>query len=735
MSLSTILLVLFVLLCVGGVILSFVQRVERSPKIVASVSGTAAVIMIWLGAVSIVSPVPFRAVLWNIPSIGPILLRADPLSGLFLLLTGVVFLAASIFAANALVSLVGRYNVRVYAVFHFALFISIVWLLIASDVFSFLIAWELMSILCYLLVSFPTSLPNRTSQPIDAKLLRTSEHQEKPNTKPGYLLLATGEVGALATAVGLLLLAVGAGSLDFAGLKAVAPSVSESVRWWVFLLTFFGFGVKAGLVPVNFWLPTAYTAAPTPFVPVLAGATLNLGFYGIFRVNADLLPATSAGPGIVALVIGTLSALVGILYATTDNDLKTLLAHSSIENAGVITVSLGAGLVFAAAEKPILAAIAFLVALYHLTNHSIYKTLLFIGAGVIERSTGTRSLDLLGGLIRRMPWTAAAFLAGTLSIAALPPFNGFVSEWLTLQTFLRSADLSSIGSKIVFALCGAGLALTAALAVTCFVKVFAMGFLGVSRSDQAEEATESGSTALIAMGFLAALCLLLGVFPTYAIALLDGVIKPLSHASASAALVPPFFATAPGHTELPSAFAGEFHDLGAQTGQTVLPGPGLVILHRGGAANPVVFAGAPTYLIIVLAALLLVTFFAVRLALAKARSVTKRPCWDGGILRLLPEMTYTATGFSNPVRVIFQAIFRPTITENTRQTVAQHFRTAIHREREEVHIVERFVLKPFHELALRFAYLVARMHQGRINAYTGYVLVALLCALLLGLFL
>lgn len=735
MSPSTILIVLFVLLCGGGVIIPFVQPLERSPRITAWISGAAAVVVICLGGVSILSPVPFSAVLWNIPSVGPILLQADPLSGLFLLLTGVVFLAASIFATNALLSLVGRNHARVYAVFHFGLLVSIVWLLIASDVFSFLVAWELMSILCYLLVSFPTALPDRNLQPIDAKLLLTSEHQEEPNTKPGYLLLATGEAGALAAAVGLLLLASGAGSLDFAALKAAAPSLSEGVRWSVFLLTFFGFGVKAGLVPVNFWLPHAYTAAPAAFVPILAGATLNLGLYGILRVNADLVPATSAGPGIVALIVGTLSALVGILYATTDNNLKTLLAHSSIENAGVITVSLGAGMVFASAEKPTLAAIAFLVALYHLTNHSVYKTLLFIGAGAIERSTGTRSLDLLGGLIRRMPWTAAAFLAGTLSIAALPPFNGFVSEWLTLQTFLRSAELTSVGTKIVFALCGAGLALTAALAVTCFVKMFAMGFLGLSRSDQAERATESGSSALVAMGFLAVLCLLLGVFPTYAIGLLDRVAKPLSHASAAAALVPPFFASEPGHSELPRGFAGEFHDLGAQIGQSILPGPGLVILHRGGTANPVVFAGAPTYLIVILAGLLIVTFLVVRLALARGRSVRRRPCWDGGILRLLPEMTYTATGFSNPVRVIFQAIFRPTIRENTRQTVAEHFRTAIHREREEVHIVERFVLKPFHEVALRFARLVARMHQGRINAYTGYVLVALLCALLLGLFL
>jgi hydrogenase-4 component B len=378
-----------------------------------------------------------------------------------------------------------------------------------------------------------------------------------------------------------------------------------------------------------------------------------------------------------------------------------------------------------------LAAIAFLVALYHLTNHSLYKALLFIGAGEVDRCAGTRSLDLLGGLIRRMPWTGAAFLAGALSIAALPPFNGFVSEWLTLQTFLRSAELSSVGVKIVFALCGAGLALTAALAVTCFVKMFAMGFLGVSRSDQAEQAVESKPTALAAMGFLAALCLLLGVLPTYAIGVLDKVTQPLTHASAAAGLIPPFFANAPGHTELPSAFVSEFHDLGAQVGQSVLPGPSLVILHRGGTANPVVFAGSPTYLVITLGGLLVITFLVVRWALTKRRSVAKRACWDGGIPRLLPEMTYTATGFSNPVRVIFQAIFRPTIVVDTRETVAEHFRTAIHREREEIHIVERLVLKPFRRAAFYLASRLATMHRGRLNAYITYSLLGLLLILLL----
>jgi hydrogenase-4 component B len=181
---------------------------------------------------------------------------------------------------------------------------------------------------------------------------------------------------------------------------------------------------------------------------VLAGATLNLGLYGILRVNADLLPAAQAGRVWSRSSSGTISALLGILYATTDNDLKTMLAHSSIENAGIIVAGTGAGMVFVATNHPTLAAIAFVAALYHLINHSLYKTLLFFGVGAVETQTGTRDMDRLGGLIKWMPLTALAFLAGTLSIAALPPFNGFVSEWLTLQTMLRSAELSSTGAKI-----------------------------------------------------------------------------------------------------------------------------------------------------------------------------------------------------------------------------------------------------------------------------------------------
>jgi hydrogenase-4 component B len=701
---------LFVALCGVGIVLALFASPERSPKIVAWVGSLGALIVIKLGIQAMDGSTPFAATLWSIPSLGTIVLRADAMSGLFLLVSGLVFFPVSIFAANALLRLLGRYNIRAYAVMYLALSVSVVWILVSGDVFSFLVAWEVMSVLCYLLVNFAD--------------------EDEATSKAGYLMLAVSEGGALTAAIGLLLLAVNASSLDFADLKAAGHTLGAGTSLMIFLLTFFGFGVKAGLVPVNFWLPNAYTAAPAAFAPVLAGATLNLGLYGIFRVNADLLPATSIGPGLIALIVGTISALVGILYATTDNDLKTLLAHSSIENAGIITAGFGAGFVFTAAGKPVLTAIAFLVALYHLANHSLYKTLLFVGTGIVNECVGTRDLDQLGGLIRRMPWTALAFLAGALAIAALPPFNGFVSEWLTLQTFLRSAELTLTGVKIVFALCGAGLALTAALAVTCFVKMFAMGFLGIARSPQAENATETNPSALVPMAFLGPLCLLFGVLPTYVIGALDRVTQPLVKSSAAAALVPPFFANNPGRGNLPEAFAGEFHDLGAQVGQSVAPGPGLVILHRGGVTNPVVFAAAPTYLAIVLAGLLIITFTLVRWVLGRRR-VSRRACWDGGIRRLLPEMTYTATGFSNPVRVIFQAIFRPTIVEDTRETVAEHFRTAIHREREEVHIVDRLVLQPARRTALRLAAGLATMHRGQLNAYIAYGVLSLITVLLL----
>jgi hydrogenase-4 component B len=709
-----VLLVLILIICAAGVILPLVLEERLTPSIVGLLGASASVLLLCFSAASLFAGVSFSTTLWTIPSLATLTLSLDRLSALFLFVSGLVLLPGSIFAAGNLDKYIGRYSLRAFSVPYFALFATLVLIPLSADAISFLMLWESMSILIYLLVNY--------------------EDEDEEPTGAGYLMLAVGEAGTLLIALAFIVLASN-GSLEFVAMKAAGIALGDYARWAVFLLAFFGFGVKAGLIPVNFWLPRAYTAAPDAFVPVLAGVTLNLGFYGIVRLNGDLLPVAMVGPGLVALIIGSVTALLGILYATTQSDLKTLLAHSSIENAGIITAALGAGFIFVASGHFPIAAIAFAAAFYHMVNHSIYKALLFFSTGAVDSSVGTRNIDRLGGLIKSMPYSALFFLIGALSIAALPPFNGFVSEWLTLQTMLQSAALAATGVKVVFALCGAILALTAALAVTCFVKAFAMSFLGMPRSDSATQARPARISATVPMAFLAVLCFVLGVTPTYVIPILDGAIAPIAHeARAADALVPPFFADNVHHGELPTAFVADFHALGAQVGDSVMPGRGLVVMHRGGAANPVVFAMSTAYMAVVLALMLLATYVVFRLVVARSRAVERREVWAGGIRRLLPEMTYTGTGFSNPVRVIFEAVFRPTTEEDTRETVGLHFRAAIRRTRVENHVLDRLVLNPIADGALWISNGFARMHHGFLNAYVLYGLSALIVALLIARF-
>jgi len=714
MSFDGLLLALIFALCVAGALLGIFIPQRRNPVVLAWFGSLASLLTLWVSGHVLWMGEIFKNSFWTIYGLGTLSLSLDRLSALFLFISAIVVLASSIFSASYLERYCGHYNLKALNAWYLLLFASIVFILVAGDALTFLLGWEAMSILSYLLVNF--------------------EYRRNESSRAAYLMLALSEGGFIAVVLVFLYFSVKAGSVDFSAFKIAGANFGVISRWAVFLLTFFGFGIKAGLVPVNTWLPRAHPAAPANVSAILSGVILNLGLYGIVRVNLDLLPVSMTIAGIIVLVIGTVSALVGILYATTENDLKAMLAHSSIENIGIVTAGLGAGIIFATYGKPVLAGIAFVTAFYHMINHSVYKALLFLGAGTVDDRAKTRDLNKLGGLIHKMPWTAGAFLVGTLGIAALPPFNGFVSEWLTLQTMLRSSELGSTLVKLVFALCGAGLALTAALAVTCFVKAFAMGFLGMSRSQTATQAEEAKRTMIVPMAFLAILCLLLGILPTYVIPALSRQLQPWTDSSADS-LVPPFFASNPAHSTLPPAFVQDFHNLGAQVGQSILPGRGLVVLHRGGAENPVVFAMSTSYTFVALLVLLGLVCLIVRLWLTNHRKLSRRMRWDGGVRRLLPEMTYTATGFSNPVRVIFEAVFRPTTISDRRETVEQHFRTAIHREREEVHIVDRYLIQPATETAMKWANRLAAMHHGRINAYSAYVLLTLLVALTLNLLL
>ncbi|WP_322014186.1 proton-conducting transporter membrane subunit [Paraburkholderia sp. J12] len=629
----------------------------------------------------------------------------DALSAWFAFAAGLVFLPVSVYSPRYMMRYEKHYSLPAFAAIYYALLASIGLTLVAHDVLSFMIAWELMSVVSYLIVNY--------------------EHLNDTNTHAGYLMLAASEIGALMIAVAMLLLAISADTSGFDQIRT-GGHIGAATGWAVFLLSFFGFGVKAGLFPSMSWLPRAHPAATANASALLSGVILNLGIYGIVRVNGDLLPLTSPWPGVVVLLTGSVTAIIGILYATTENNLKRMLAHSSIENMGLITVGLGAAFIYSALGREAVAGIAYIAALYHLLNHSLYKSLLFLGAGAVDSAAGTRDMNLLGGLIHRMPWTAALFLVGALSIIAIPPFNGFPGEWLIVQSLLRSVELGNVEIRGAFAVAGALVALTAGLAVTAFVKAFGMTFLGLSRSQPASDAREVSRGMRAAMAFLAAGCLALGMIPTYVVGTLRHAATALRCPSGPQALVPPFFEP----LTLPPDFVADFHSLGAQIGQGWLPGAGLVLMHRGGPENPIVFASAPSYLGVAMAGIGLLTFVLVRVATRHRRRLRRR-AWDGGLNRLVAHLTYTATGFSNPVRVIFQAILAPVKPAQQEVVVAEHFRTAIKRTETESYALDSWIFLPLTLLAIRAAQLLARMHHGRLNTYVVYAIGALLAAMLL----
>ena len=697
-------LLLSLLVPLLGAALALALRERVVTPVLAATGALSSLAALCTGLVGIVSAHPSLFVFGQLPRLGPLEVGLDPMSALFLATTGVVFLAVSLASPGYLPRYLGKYSLQGFSVGFHLLLASIVLVLTARDLVTFFVAWEIMSVLAYLLVTY--------------------EHRHPGNEGAALSMLAAGEIGTMAAIVGLLLLSAAAGATSFAALEHAARSVALPVRWAAFLLVFFGFGVKAGLFPGMGWLPRAHPAAPANASALLSGVILNLGIYGILRTAASFLAPLPTGAGLIVLVIGAVTALLGILYANTENDLKRMLAHSSIENMGLITVGLGAAFTFLAMHAPVLAAMAFIAALFHLVNHSLYKSLLFLGAGAVDQQAGSRHMDRLGGLARRMPWTSGFFLAGVLAIAAFPPFNGFSSEWLLIQSLLRSVELDSVAVKTTFAFAGVLVALTAGLAATAFVRAYAMSFLGLSRSEQAGSAEEAPPALRWGMGLLAALCLLLGITPTYVVTGLGRIVASFGTAGGQAALVPPFFGTG-----LPASFASTFQSIGSQVGKGILPGPGLVLMHRiGPDGTGVAFAASPSYLLLILLVLLAAAYGLNRTLGGRKPVVLKGP-WDGGRYHLWPEATYTATGFAAPVRVLFSSVFRRTVEHE--EVVENAFRVKIQRQSQESYIVDRLVSGPLSTASRKIANILASLHHGRLNLYITYAFIVLLAALLL----
>jgi hydrogenase-4 component B len=607
-------------------------------------------------------------------------IKLDALGAFFLLIVSLLAVALSIYSLGYVKGYYGRKNVGVLGAFYNALLLATTLVFTASNAFFFLIAWEIMALTAYCLVSF--------------------EHENTETRNAGVLYFIMSHIGTGCLILGFLVLFQAAGGASpedysFDRFRTMRDALSPGQRDAVFLLFLVGFGVKAGIVPLHIWLPVAHPVAPSNISALLSGVLIKTGIYGLTRVYFNFLGTPPNWWGVTILTIGTVSALLGVLYALMEHDLKRLLAYHSIENIGIILMGLGAALMFLHTNHPVLATLALIAGLYHTINHAIFKALLFLGAGAVLHATHTRNMEEMGGLIKRMPKTALFFLVGAVAISALPPLNGFVSEWLTYQSLLQGFGTTPSLVRLMFPLAGAMLALTGALAAACFVKAFGITFLAQPRSEEARQAHEVSNSMLVGMALLTAACVFLGLFPTTFIALLDPVTSQLT---------------------------------GQQLSGMLSLSNGLVL----GTTQPL--GGTVSTLGLVLTGVCLLPIPLV-LWLSFGRKAKTRigPTWDCGLKGLTPAMEYTATGFSKPIRMIFKALFRPRREVQREYDYSPYFAKTLHFES---HIEEAFVTRlyrPLNRGILRLSRRMRALQAGSIQAYLIYIFITLLLLLMFAL--
>jgi hydrogenase-4 component B len=603
-------------------------------------------------------------VAWLVP-LGGLELTLDPLGGFFLALIGFAAVPASIYAMGS--SPAERRDRFAYLVFVFSMCL----VPLAANTMTFAITWELMSLASYFLV--------------------LHDHESKASIYAGWVYAVMTHAGLACLLAGMLLLGAWTGSPRFEDWRAAAPALSGAARNAVFVLLALGFAGKAGVIPLHVWLPLAHPAAPSHVSALMSGVMIKLGVYGLLRLSLDWLGVGPAWWGIAILVAGASSSLIGVLYALVDHDLKRLLAFHSIENIGIILLGVGSAVLYHGAGLPAPALLGLAAALYHTVNHAAFKALLFLGAGAVVHATGTRNMEELGGLIKRMPWTAACFLVGSAAIAALPPLNGFVSEWLTFVALFQNRHLAAVGLNLVFILGIASLALTGGLAMACFVKAFGITFLALPRSDAAARAHEAPVTMRLAMLALAAACAALGLGPTLVIPVLGAVAGSVLG-------------------QAPPATVGDW-----------------LTLQVSGS-----YASLSTLVIaIALGAALLVPRVALPLVRASRRT-RDYETWGCGRIVQTARMEYTATAFANPFKRVFDFFYRPTKHLDIEfHPESRFFVKRIEYENPARSIFDDWLYRPALDLLRSGARAAGALQSGSANLYLAYILGALLLMLVL----
>jgi len=516
--------------------------------------------------------------------------RIDALSAFFLAVVNVGGAAASLYAIGY-----GRHEEEPHRVLPFfpAFLGGMNLVLLADDAFTYLLSWEFMSLASWALV--------------------IAHHRDPENRRAGFVYLVMAGIGTLSLLLALGLLAGSDGNYTFEAIRAGTRTPLTAAM--VLGLVLVGAGSKAGLVPLHAWLPLAHPAAPSHVSALMSGVMTKVAVYGFIRIVFDLAGPLPWWSGALVLAVGSLSAVLGVLQALMQDDTKRLLAYSTIENIGIIFIGLGLALAFRANAMEAAAALAMTAALLHVLNHSLFKSLLFFGAGAVLVATGERHMDRLGGLIHRMPVTSFLFLVGCIAISALPPLNGFVSEWLTFQAILLSPDLPQWALKVMVPAAGGLLALAAALAGATFVKTFGISFLGRPRSDDAATAHEVDRFSLAAMSLLALLCLLTGIVPGFFI----DAVAPITRHLIGGTL--PLQASLPWLTVMPIVASESSYN-------------GLLVF---------VFIGSSAML-----AVWIIHRFA-------SQAIRRGPAWDCGFPDANPITQYSGSSFAQPVRRVFLA--------------------------------------------------------------------------------
>jgi hydrogenase-4 component B len=601
--------------------------------------------------------------------------RLDPLSAFFSIALSLLAGCVAVYSIGYLRHGAARRRPGLFCFFFNLHLLSLTLVFTASNIVFFLIAWEMVVVTSYFLV--------------------VTDHESAEVRRGGLLYILMSRAGTGLLFIGFLLLGSAAGSMEFQAMHGSGDKLSPVLGASAFLLLFFGFGVKAGIIPLHIWLPAAHPVAPSNVSALMSGIVIKTGIYGMARVFFDFYGVLPVWAGMLVLVAGVVSALLGVLYALMEHDLKRLLAYHSIENIGIILMGFGSALLFRSFGHPQLAALALVAGLSHTLNHGVFKCLLFLGAGSVLQGAGTRNMEEMGGLIRRMPWTALYFLIGAIAISGLPPLNGFVSEWFTYQGLLAGFRATPTLTRMAFPIAGALLALTAALAAACFVKAFGITFLALPRSENAERAKEAPASMQAGMAGLAAACVVLGLGATWFVPVFASITQRAFGVQITAQLV---------------------------AGNGLLLTAGLV---RNGSVSPLMIA-------ISLVALGLIPL-ALWLVLGRKSARVIGPAWDCGLLPGLTAINeYTATAFSKPLRMIFGALFRPRREIQAEFDVSPYYPKAIHFESEIEPTFETHFYRPLLDGIQALAARMRKIQTGSIHAYLAYIFVTLILLLIFG---